>query len=69
MFELVLNMSLRSEWFFSQIITKWNSWNLQNSERSDSLRNLLLKVTKLQYRIENNNVNILQFSGSRLQLW
>ena len=60
--ECVQNRPLKSDWFFSQIPRKCNPGNLQNSERSDSIRYLLLKLTKLQHSFVSTNVNILQFS-------
>ena len=62
MFECVQNGPLKSDWFFSQVPRKSDSGNLHNSEGSDFIRYLLLKLTKLLHRIVNNNVNILQFS-------
>lgn len=66
MFEQVLNSSLKSECFLDRLPQSGilGIYRIQR-EVGNSVRNLLLIVTKLQYRIANNDVNKLQFSESK----
>ena len=66
MFECLQNKPLKSDWFFSQIPRNCDPGNSQNSERIDSSRYLLLKVTNFRLTIVNNNVNILQFKDCKV---